>query len=366
MHRSLPVLLLLPPAGASRAESWMGEVRLAAALDLVERLQQLGSASTVIALAARPEDEERLKAVGVQPLPATQTPFHFGAVLAAFASGPGRGGMAYFGGASAPLTGIDSLRAAFAVSEAPQPTAAVNNLYSTDWFVINDGAPLARLAPTLATDNPLGWRLQQEAGCSVRSLPIGAATRADIDTPADAALVMDHPALGPRLRGVLDQGPVELRLRVAGVRQVLEAQARTLAVIGRSSSHVWRELEGRGRTSVRLFVEERGMLANGRAERGEVRSLIGEMIDDVGPEVFVERLSTMADAVLWDTRVWMAHAGAWPPEGDRFAADLGWADAVMDPGLRRLTAAVAGSPIPVLCGGHGVVAGAVLALLESL
>ncbi len=344
----------------------MGEVRLAAALDLVERLQQVSAASAVLALAARPEDAERLKAVGVEAWPASTTPFHFGAVLAAFASGPGRGGMAYFGGASAPLAGVESLTAAFAVSEAARPSAAVNNLYSTDWFVINDGACLAQLAPSLATDNPVGWRLQQETGCSVRSLPIGAATRADIDTPADACLLADHPSLGPSLRRGLDEGPAELRLRVAGVRQVLEEQARTLAVIGRSSSHVWRELEGRGRTSVRLFVEERGMLANGRAERGEVRSLIGAMIAEVGPEAFVERLSTMADAVLWDTRVWMAHVGSWPPEADRFAADLGWAEDVADPSLRRLASAVAGSSIPMVCGGHGVVAGAVLALLESL
>jgi hypothetical protein len=232
--------------------------------------------------------------------------------------------------------------------------------------VINDGRPLLQLASSLDNDNPLGWRLKNETGCSLRALPACAATRADIDTPADVFLLSGHPDLGLHLQGVLQRGPPEMLARVGRLRQVLLEQARTLAVIGRSSSYVWRQLEERGQIWVRLFVEERGMLANGRASRGEVRSLIGHMIDDLGPDGFVDRLSSMADAVLWDTRVWMAHAGTWPPAADRFAADMGWDDQVALPDLRRLTAAVSRARIPILCGGHGVVAGAVLALLETL
>jgi hypothetical protein len=366
MPHPLPVLLLLPPTGSRRAEAWMGEVRLAAALDLIERLQGIESVARVYALAARPQDAEALHAAGAEPWPAPPAPFHFGSVLAGFASGPGRDGLAYFGGASAPLASLATLRSAFAAVEEEPWTALVNNLYSTDWLVIKHAKALGRIAATMTTDNPLGWRLQQETGCIVRGQPPSAETRADLDTPADAFLASDHPNLGPHLAAALAQGPAELGWKVAGVRRVLQQPARTLAVIGRSSSQVWRLLEGRGQTSVRLFVEERGMLANGRVERGEVRSLVGAMIDDVGPEAFVARLSALADGALWDTRVWMAHAGAWPSEGDRFAADLGWPDEVEHPGLRRLAAAVAASPVPIVCGGHGVVAGAVLALLEGL
>lgn len=344
----------------------MGEVRLAAALDLLSRLEEQEGVSQVFALAARPADAERLAQAGASLWGASHDGFHFGAVLAEFAAGHGRSGLAYFGGASAPLADTTALAAAFAVADESRPTAAVNNLYSTDWFVINDGSLLVPLAASIPNDNPVGWRLQQETGCTVQPLPARAATRADIDTPADAFLLSGHPDLGPFLETVLNQGPADMLRRTDSLRQVLRSQARTLAVIGRSSSHVWRELEARGRISVRLFVEERGMLANGRAERGEVRSLIGCMIDDLGAEGFVRRLSGMADAALWDTRVWMAHAGIWPPEADRFAADMGWPDQVADPALRRLTAAAAESPIPILCGGHGVVAGAVLALLETL
>jgi hypothetical protein len=137
-------------------------------------------------------------------------------------------------------------------------------------------------------------------------------------------------------------------------------------VIGRSSSHVWSELERLGHLWTRLYVEERGMVANGRAERGDVRSLIGYVLEALGEEWLVDRLAEMADAALWDVRVSLAHGRSWPSDADRFASDMGWADQVSDPGLQRLTRAVTQTSIPIVCGGHGVVAGSALALLESL
>ncbi len=108
------------------------------------------------------------------------------------------------------------------------------------------------------------------------------------------------------------------------------------------------------------------MVASGRVARGEVRSMIGEMLDSWGAPEFIRRLAAMTNAVLWDTRVWMAHRGGWPPVGDRFAADLGWAEQVRDPALRDLTAAICSAPVPILTGGHGVVSGSVYALVETL
>jgi hypothetical protein len=90
------------------------------------------------------------------------------------------------------------------------------------------------------------------------------------------------------------------------------------------------------------------------------------MLDESGPSAFVELLSGMADAVLWDTRVWMGTQSAWPGDADRFASDFGWVDQIEHKGLRELTAAINDSPVPILAGGYGVVGGGLYALLESL
>lgn len=61
----------------------------------------------------------------------------------------------------------------------------------------------------------------------------------------------------------------------------------------------------------------------------------------------------------------LAHAGGWPSSADRYASDLGLVDDIADPFLRRLTAAAMDAPMPVVLGGHGVVAGDLYGLVDG-
>jgi hypothetical protein len=355
---------MLAPAGPSAAERWVAQARLSAARDLLARLQEIPLAGPVYVLAGDEADRQDLAGRGAQPVRATVEAFHFGRVLSSMIEGEGWRDVAYFGGASAPLASAAVLRLAFEMAQAGR--VVVNNLHSTDWAIVPDAASLVPLAERLPVDNALGWVLAHEGGRQVEALPPSAGTRADLDTPSDIVLMSRHPDLGPDLRRAASGIPVGLQQRLDNLRAVLTSPGRTVTLIGRASAGVWQALENRGQIWARVFAEERGMLASGRAERGEVRSLVAEMVDHLGPEAFLRRLASMTDAAFWDTRVWMSRRGPWPSRSDRFAADLGWADEVADPDLRGLTAAVAAAPIPVLTGGHGVVAGGLLALLESL
>ena len=108
------------------------------------------------------------------------------------------------------------------------------------------------------------------------------------------------------------------------------------------------------------------MRASGRQGRGEVRSLLADYLDLVGVERFFEALGELTNAVLLDNRVILASKALWPSTLDRFNSDLyRWED-VEEPFLRRLTRAAAEAAIPVLMGGHSVVAGGLMALTESL
>ncbi len=371
MPNHVPVVIFLPPAGTSAGEVWMARARLAACRDTLERLRMSEYADPILVLAAEESDRTALAGGRIEILPAHQGPdaFHFGRALAAVTARLGEGPVAYFGGASAPLASRKLLREVMVQAALPgrPPTAWVNNSLSTDWAVLSSARGLQAVADSLTTDNPLGWVLQREAGYQVIGLPSSAETQADIDTPADVLLMARHSQVGGALRAFLETvAPAGLLAHVDALRRLLSTPASTLAIIGRSSSAIWREIERRKQVWVRLFVEERGMLASGRAERGEVRSLIGELLDDWGPERFVDRLSGMADGVLWDNRVWMAHRGLWPSAGDRFAADLGWVDQVHAPDLAALARAIGGARLPILTGGHSLVSGSLLALLESL
>jgi hypothetical protein len=356
--------MMLGPSGPSVAERWMGRARLSAARDLLARLQRIPQAGPVYVLAADPVDRQDLVGRGARALEAAAAPFHFGRALASTVAREGFRDVAYFGGASAPLAGEAFLEQAF--EKARDGLVVANNLHSTDWAIVPQAETLVGLAESLPTDNALGWVLAHEAGRRVDGLPPTAASRADLDTPSDVVLTSGHADLGPALQQVRPDIPDSLQTALDRLRGVLTTPGRTVTLIGRASAGVWQALEGRGQVWARVFAEERGMLASGRAQRGEVRSLIAAIVDELGPGAFLDRLASMTDAVFWDTRVWMSQRGPWPSAADRFAADLGSVEAVGDPALRALTGAVAASPVPVLTGGHGVVAGGLLALLESL
>ncbi len=362
----IPTVVFLPPAGRSRAEQWLAGARRAAAADLIERIRSSGF-DPIYLSAADPGDREFLAAGDVEIVPEPKPPFHFGRALAQVIEAGRFTDLAYFGGAAAPLaTGEQLAKWLHQARQLPAGGALVNNLHSTDWAILRDARRAAPLAERLPTDNPLGWVLRQEAGVVVEAAPASAASRTDIDTPADLALMRGHPGLGPHLRAALEPFPETLARRVDELARVLRTPAQSVALIGRVSDGAWREIVQRCQVWVRVYAEERGMRASGRLARGEVRSLIGEWVEAQGAKAFVERLGDLVQGVLWDTRVWMAHRGDWPSTADRMAADLGWLDEITDPALRVLTEAIVESRVPILTGGQGIVAGGLLALLEVL
>ncbi|MEX0788301.1 MAG: hypothetical protein WD906_04960 [Anaerolineales bacterium] len=367
MPSDLPVLVFISPSGTSKAESWMADGRRAAAIDLVGRLTTVAGLGPIYVLAGRREDQSAIAEAGAEILPADPGPFHFGRVLQVWMDRLGLDSFAYFGGASAPLVQPDLLQTCLErVREAgPAAHAVVNNLHSTDWGFFQGAAAIRALAERLPSDNSLGWVLEREGGVSVTSLPASAETRADLDTPSDLFLVEGHEGLGDHLRAFMAGAPAGARQRVRELEQAVRTPASSLTLIGRTSSHIWAELERRRLIWIRVFAEERGMVASGRLAAGQVQSLLALAMEVWGPRGLLERLSRMSDAVLWDTRVWMA-TGSWPSEADRFAGDLGWVESVTDPKLRDLVDACQAASIPVICGGHGVVGGSLYAFLERI
>ena len=108
------------------------------------------------------------------------------------------------------------------------------------------------------------------------------------------------------------------------------------------------------------------MRASGRQERGEVGSLVSDLLELVGPEPLFGRLAELADGVVMDSRVLLAARGLWPSISDRFESDLLRWHQVDDPFLRQFTQAAAQAEVPVLLGGQSVVAGGLMALAEAL
>jgi hypothetical protein len=115
-----------------------------------------------------------------------------------------------------------------------------------------------------------------------------------------------------------------------------------------------------------VFSEERGMRADGRLARGEVRSLLGMHLEAVGVERFFGQvIPQLGDAAFLDDRVMWAHRGLWPTMSDRFSSDLMLPEEISDPYIRRFTEAAMACPVPVVLGGHSLVSGGLPVLVEA-
>jgi len=360
------VFLLVGGAGSGRVERALRYAHQAAARDLLHRLLQTKLISRAVLATDDSTWAETLADLPVTvDLDPPRETFHFGQRLADLIERYGARRVLYSGGASAPLMDVSGWEYVLRRLAEEERLVITNNVHSCDWLGItpvDDAMPWIARA---ASDNALAWQLANQGGFPVEDLPVSAATRFDLDTPLDLLMVHRHPGIGPHLRVFLDglgwQVP-QLDLILAEMRR----EGGSLTVVGRVSSAAWMALERGTRCWVRVFAEERGMRASGRQSRGEVRSLLSDYIDLLGVQNFFEELASLTNGVFFDNRVLLAARGLWPSAVDRFNSDLcRWQD-VQEPFLRQFTQAAAEAPVPILLGGHSVVAGGLMALLESV
>jgi len=360
------LFLLVGGWGQSEVERALDGAHRAAARDLLEALLCTGTIGRAVVATDDPAWGEALADLPVEvDLDPPGEAFHFGRRLAGLIERYDAQRVLYSGGASAPLLSAERWAEVLARLGEAERLVITNNLHSCDWVGFVPAIEVAPLIAQEANDNAVAWALGHEGGLPVESLPPSAATRFDLDTPADLLIAQRHPGIGPRLRRFLNDLGWEAPW-LGGVLAAMACEGGSLAVVGRASAAAWAALERATSCWVRVFAEERGMRASGRQERGEVRSLLADYLELVGVEGFFDELAGLADGVLLDNRVILAARGLWPSTPDRFNSDLYRWDRVGEPFLRRFTRAAAEARVPVMMGGHSVVAGGLLALVESL
>ena len=364
-----PIGLIIFAGGAVPAPPLLGQmhaVRQACARDLLERVIETRSFDPIVVATG-----DRLFADSIGQLPVSidlddeAEAFHFGRRLAAIVDRFQLTHLLYMGAASAPLlTATDLAEIAEAARQQDRAVIA-NNINSTDWAAITPASSVRDWIDRLPSDNSLGWVLSREAGLAPIGWPPSPATRLDLDVPIDAQIAVRHTHCGSYLREAVSYLPWDDR-RLSAACEVLRTRASRIILAGRVPSWAVAQMEKTVQCWTRVYSEERGMRAAGRLQSGGVRSLLNDHLQAVGLEKFIDRLCSMADAILWDTRVVWAANGVWPSEEDRYAADLGLIDAIRDPFIREFTQAVLAAPIPIVTGGHTLVSGGLWTLLDSL
>lgn len=365
MKQMLDVVIFEGSQANSQVEEMLVQVRHAALHDNLGKFLALPAVNRVFLVTNRPElsawADERIWPVLNKTAPAD---FHFGRELLNLVERYRLKVVLCLGGAAVPLISAAELSDAIRLVLAKPGRYVTNNVQSADILAFNPTTVLYDYQLP-ATDNALVLLLRYAAGFEQCLLPTTLGTQFDIDTPSDLLVLADSPFGGPALRAALSA----LQLDTAAIRrlkQVLQGQYPDLALIGRVGAPAIALLNQNFKVRLRVFSEERGMKSLGRLERNEVNSLLGYFLEEVGPARFFSYLERTVQAALIDTRVIFAHLKRPLSDADRFYSDLGLYERVEDEFVREFTREAAECAIPVLLGGHSLVAGCLWALVEEI
>lgn len=345
-------------AGSLPAERMMASARVAVARRTAAAALIAGFEAVIVATDSPFEFERMPAGTFIDPDPADE-PFQYSRRLRGIVSRYSLSKPAIMGSGSVPLLGAEELRMIVEQLDSRDPRFVTNNFFSADITAWTPGEALAAVGE-FDRDNGLPRMLRDSAGLASVVLPRMTATQFDLDTPADLAILSIQESVHPEVRAAAS-GAESIVRRYRAFMPLLCDRTAQIVVAGRVGGSVaWQYLERETACRVRLFAEERGMST---APAGyQAHSVLGFLLEEIGPKRFFERMALLGDGLVLDTRVIEAHLGLKPSREDRFQSDLFNHEAIEEPTLRVFTKAAAEAPIPVILGGQSLVSGGLMAL----
>lgn len=363
MSDQVDVVLFAGVTGGRPVQRMLDGARAAVALDTVEKALACEHVGRVIVATNSGELATALRSypVTLEPTPPEST-FHFGRHLAETIERHRIERPLYFGAGSAPLLRDEDLAELCRRLLAEEHVVVANNWFSADFVGFTPAAAIRRI-DLPERDNTLAQLLIRQAALEDRSLPPSVGTTFDIDVPTDVMVLRLHPHAGRQARAYLESLDLNVE-RIERCLPVLVSQHQEVLIIGRVSTYIFEAMTRDLPCRKRVLAEERGMQAMGRDVRGEVRSLVGYYVEEVGARRFFERLPSLCDAAFFDTRVLFSHLQLDLTDSDRFYSDLGEPEMIEQAFAREFTAAALACAVPVILGGHSIVSGGLWALSE--
>ncbi len=349
-----------------RTEKMLAEVRHAVLLDNINKLKNVPQIGATYLLTNFKDLAAEASCMGVTVWEnqRSRDNFHFGKVLQELINSEGLENILYVGGASIPFVTIAELEVICEQLQKADKIVFSNNAQSADIIAFTPASLINSIDPP-AMDNILAIELRDSAGVEMELFKNTLGLLFDLDTPADLLVLAGSPFTGP----IASQRVKELKLdlsRLEGVKEVLRGDYEEIVLLGRVGAPVIAHINENIKARLRIFSEERGMKALGRVERGEVTSLMGNFLEEVGASKFIDYLEGIARCAFLDTRVLMEHFKMHLTAEERYLSDLGIWEELSNPLMKEFTRAAVQSKIPILCGGHSLVLGGLWALVEEI
>ncbi|HED24390.1 MAG TPA: hypothetical protein ENN91_04615 [Firmicutes bacterium] len=350
----------------SRVEEMVVQVRHAALLDNLEKMNQAACFDRIFLYTNRPELAEQASLLGADVLINSIDPgnFHFGNELQKLVRSRGLTRVFCLNGAGCPLITVDELTMIARELSSRQRFVYANNTQSAD--MVGFTVPETFFDIELpAVDNSLALTLRDRFNLTMALMPHTRGLLFDIDTPADLVVLGAGPYAGLRMRAALNQLNLDYD-KLEKVKSVLSDEYEEVALVGRVGAPIMEQLNSRLKLRLRVFSEERGMKTLGRIDNKEVISLLGLLLEDAGTERFFDYLARVARCAFIDSRVLMYHFKYEFSDRERFLSDLGRWREIDHPWLKVFTKAAEECSIPVILGGHSLISGSLWAICDEI
>ncbi len=338
-------------------------VRTQVVLDTLSKLALASEIDRMILVTNNEELADQASGLAEVDFDSDARQFHFGVRLREMIVKHNLNNVIYMGGAAAPLMNCSEFDEIALTLKANRNVVVVNNVQSADLVAFTPARAIDEVELP-ESDNALG-NLLRGIGMRRILIPNSGRINFDLDTPVDIQILGMHPDCGPRALEAIESLDWP-RHKLEQALRILRQDAREIAVLGRVGPSVIQYINTNMVHRMRVYSEERGMKALGRDERGEVVSLIGYMVEELGSGKFFEYLSRVCDLAFIDSRVIFAHLNKKVSDWDRFQSDLGRYEQIGDEWVREFTRCAWESPIPVILGGHSLVAAGLWILAEMV
>ncbi len=340
-------------------------VRRCVVLETLEKLKKAQSVDDIVVVTNYPglATEADRMGIGWDLEEAGAPRFHFGRRLREVIVKRKLENVIYMGGAAAPLLSAEEFDDVALALKRERNLVIVNNVQSADLVAFSPARAIDELELPDG-DNSLGTLLR-DIGMRRLLIPNSGRVNFDLDTPTDILILGMHPDCGSRVKRAIDflNWP---RQQIDDAFSVMRESSKEVAVIGRVGPAVIQYINANLVHRMRVFSEERGMKALGRESRGEVVSFLGFALEELGPRRFFKYLASSCDVAFIDTRVIFGHLKKRLSDWDRFQSDLGQFWFVEDPWVKEFTRCAGEAGIPVVLGGHSLVAAGLWLMAEMI
>ncbi|MFO8192186.1 MAG: hypothetical protein R6U08_05390 [Bacillota bacterium] len=366
MHKPVSAAVFEGSLPQSRVEEMVIQVRHAALLDNLEKMNRAACFDRIFLSTNRPELVEPASRLGAKVLLNNIDPgdFHFGNELQELVRSHRLSRVFCLNGAGCPLITVDELVMIAQELRSRQRFVYANNTQSADMvgFTVPENFYDINLP---AVDNSLALTLRDCFNLTMALMPHTRGLLFDIDTPTDLVVLGTGPFAGPRMRAALNELDLNYE-KLVKAKAVLGNEYEEVALIGRVGAPIMAQLNARLKLRLRVFSEERGMKTLGRIDNKEVVSLLGLLLEDAGTERFFGYLARVARCAFIDSRVLMYHFKYDFSDRERFLSDLGRWREIDNPWLKTFTKTAEECAIPVILGGHSLISGSLWAICDEI